>query len=218
MLKTWLFDHHSNPYPTEDEKKDMAERYNLTINQVNNWFINARRRLLQPLQKKATVSGKQPSADYTDMVANEAMKRCFASMANASVSKDGSSDSNSPVIMFAPVQAVPRGTNVSGPLVTVPSNMNPTLNGVPMQYVLVAPPMPASQAMMRLWFNSSSSSSPTTQASTQATTSVDARVLSTPTTRATNIVATATPAPQTSVPAPPTVELPHTEAGYGGMM
>ncbi|KAA8588457.1 hypothetical protein FQN60_001651 [Etheostoma spectabile] len=38
-----------HPYPTEDEKKQIATQTNLTLLQVNNWFINARRRILQPM-------------------------------------------------------------------------------------------------------------------------------------------------------------------------
>lgn len=38
-----------HPYPTEDEKRQIASQTNLTLLQVNNWFINARRRILQPM-------------------------------------------------------------------------------------------------------------------------------------------------------------------------
>ena len=38
-----------HPYPSEDEKKQIAIQTNLTLIQVNNWFINARRRILQPM-------------------------------------------------------------------------------------------------------------------------------------------------------------------------
>lgn len=42
-----------HPYPTEDEKKTIATQTNLTLLQVNNWFINARRRILQPMLDSA---------------------------------------------------------------------------------------------------------------------------------------------------------------------
>lgn len=42
-----------HPYPTEDEKKTIAAQTNLTLLQVNNWFINARRRILQPMLDSA---------------------------------------------------------------------------------------------------------------------------------------------------------------------
>ncbi|XP_042530824.1 homeobox protein PKNOX2 isoform X2 [Dipodomys merriami] len=41
--------HSQHPYPTEDEKRQIAAQTNLTLLQVNNWFINARRRILQPM-------------------------------------------------------------------------------------------------------------------------------------------------------------------------
>ncbi|XP_033325194.1 homeobox protein PKNOX2 isoform X2 [Megalopta genalis] len=49
IMRTWLFEHLVHPYPTEDEKRQIASQTNLTMLQVNNWFINARRRILQPM-------------------------------------------------------------------------------------------------------------------------------------------------------------------------
>ncbi|XP_028292271.1 homeobox protein PKNOX1.1 isoform X4 [Gouania willdenowi] len=49
VMRSWLFQHIGHPYPTEDEKKQIATQTNLTLLQVNNWFINARRRILQPM-------------------------------------------------------------------------------------------------------------------------------------------------------------------------
>ena len=48
-LKSWLFQHLVHPYPTEEEKRLLAQQTNLNLTQVNNWFINARRRILQPM-------------------------------------------------------------------------------------------------------------------------------------------------------------------------
>merc|ERR1712071_5596 len=44
ILRAWLFQHLTHPYPSEDQKKQLAQDTGLTILQVNNWFINARRR------------------------------------------------------------------------------------------------------------------------------------------------------------------------------
>ncbi|KAF1801981.1 homeobox KN domain-containing protein, partial [Mucor lusitanicus] len=46
VLKQWLVDHCRNPYPTEVEKTGLKDKTGLTLNQISNWFINARRRLL----------------------------------------------------------------------------------------------------------------------------------------------------------------------------
>ncbi|CAK9303616.1 unnamed protein product [Gordionus sp. m RMFG-2023] len=49
VMRSWLFQHLMHPYPSEDEKKIIMNQTNLSLIQVNNWFINARRRILQPM-------------------------------------------------------------------------------------------------------------------------------------------------------------------------
>jgi len=49
ILKKWLYDHLFNPYPTEEEKSVLSSQTTLSMNQISNWFINARRRILQPM-------------------------------------------------------------------------------------------------------------------------------------------------------------------------
>lgn len=61
VMRAWLFQHLVHPYPTEDEKRAIAAQTNLTLLQVNNWFINARRRILQPMLEHAN-DGNQNSA------------------------------------------------------------------------------------------------------------------------------------------------------------
>ena len=49
VLSDWLYDHLDFPYPTEDEKRELATNTDLSFDQVNNWFINSRARLWKPL-------------------------------------------------------------------------------------------------------------------------------------------------------------------------
>jgi hypothetical protein len=51
-LKDWLFGHFLHPYPTDEEKAVLASSTKLNLTQVNNWFINARRRIWRPIIKK----------------------------------------------------------------------------------------------------------------------------------------------------------------------
>ena len=46
-LKHWLVEHINNPYPTEQEKREMSQQFKMTPTQINNWFINARRRYIR---------------------------------------------------------------------------------------------------------------------------------------------------------------------------
>ncbi|KAI5165063.1 hypothetical protein NEIRO03_0127 [Nematocida sp. AWRm78] len=52
ILKTWLSKHIDNPYPDEVEKKYLIYKTGLGNTQINNWFINARRRILPKLFQK----------------------------------------------------------------------------------------------------------------------------------------------------------------------
>ncbi|KAJ3333361.1 hypothetical protein HDU76_008986 [Blyttiomyces sp. JEL0837] len=46
VLFKWLMEHQSDPYPTEEVKRALGHATGLTLNQINDWFINARRRYL----------------------------------------------------------------------------------------------------------------------------------------------------------------------------
>lgn len=51
VLKNWLTDHFNNPYPNYEEKIKLVEETGLTINQVHNWFTNARSRSMKKGKK-----------------------------------------------------------------------------------------------------------------------------------------------------------------------
>ncbi|XP_029414073.1 homeobox protein Meis3 isoform X4 [Nannospalax galili] len=57
IMRAWLFQHLSHPYPSEEQKKQLAQDTGLTILQVNNWFINARRRIVQPMIDQSNRTG-----------------------------------------------------------------------------------------------------------------------------------------------------------------
>ncbi|XP_023246811.1 homeobox protein homothorax, partial [Copidosoma floridanum] len=63
ILRAWLFQHLTHPYPSEDQKKQLSQDTGLTILQVNNWFINARRRIVQPMIDQSNRAG--PSGAYS---------------------------------------------------------------------------------------------------------------------------------------------------------
>ncbi|KAH3834205.1 hypothetical protein DPMN_107524 [Dreissena polymorpha] len=60
ILRAWLFQHLQHPYPSEDQKKQLGAETGLTILQVNNWFINARRRIVQPMIDQTNRNGPVP--------------------------------------------------------------------------------------------------------------------------------------------------------------
>ncbi|XP_063109057.1 homeobox protein Meis3 isoform X2 [Cavia porcellus] len=78
IMRAWLFQHLSHPYPSEEQKKQLAQDTGLTILQVNNWFINARRRIVQPMIDQSNRTGQgaafssdgQPVAGYSETQPN----------------------------------------------------------------------------------------------------------------------------------------------------
>ncbi|CAL8289920.1 unnamed protein product, partial [Gadus morhua 'NCC'] len=62
IMRAWLFQHLTHPYPSEEQKKQLAQDTGLTILQVNNWFINARRRIVQPMIDQSNRAVSQGAA------------------------------------------------------------------------------------------------------------------------------------------------------------
>lgn len=51
ILLSWLSDHLDRPYPNSREKYELLIKTHLSIQQLDNWFINARRRKISILKK-----------------------------------------------------------------------------------------------------------------------------------------------------------------------
>ncbi|KAL6120602.1 transcription factor, TALE/PBX fam [Nucleospora cyclopteri] len=52
ILKQWLMENMNNPYPSDREKAFLMHSTGLDSTQINNWFINARRRILPYMKSK----------------------------------------------------------------------------------------------------------------------------------------------------------------------
>ncbi|XXQ34648.1 Homeobox domain-containing protein [Plasmodiophora brassicae] len=77
IMQNWFMDHLGKPYPTDEEKKVIAEQTNLSVAQVVNWFTNTRKRLWIPnrerfvaqaqrmQQREAAASGDDTPLDTT---------------------------------------------------------------------------------------------------------------------------------------------------------
>lgn len=89
MLKAWLYDHYHHPYPSDAEKETMSKQFKLSLTQINNWFINARRRLLQPLRKEGRdmilkhrqrIEASAHAHDESSNACFQALQRCISNL------------------------------------------------------------------------------------------------------------------------------------------
>ncbi|KAL4887124.1 homeobox KN domain-containing protein [Aspergillus karnatakaensis] len=60
ILRAWFHEHLDHPYPSEEDKQMFMTRTGLTISQISNWFINARRRQLPALRNQMRTGEMDP--------------------------------------------------------------------------------------------------------------------------------------------------------------
>jgi hypothetical protein len=96
-LQMWLDDHASDPYPTHGEKDELAKATGLTVKQVSNWFLNARRRQPSALETWISSGSEDEGASPSDIyraVQNSDLPRLDSSRANSISSSQASSVSS----------------------------------------------------------------------------------------------------------------------------
>ncbi|OJJ89073.1 homeobox domain-containing protein [Aspergillus glaucus CBS 516.65] len=71
ILRAWFHEHLDHPYPSEEDKQMFMTRTGLSISQISNWFINARRRQLPALRNQmrsgASDMDSQRQSPFSDM-------------------------------------------------------------------------------------------------------------------------------------------------------
>lgn len=62
ILQDWHQEHLTNPYPTKEERDQLASRTGLTVKQVSTWFTNNRQRQLDPFEQWLSSSSSDEAA------------------------------------------------------------------------------------------------------------------------------------------------------------
>ncbi|KAL9647375.1 hypothetical protein ABK040_011739 [Willaertia magna] len=76
ILKNWLFNNWNNPYPTTDTKRELAQECGINLKQVNNYFINARRRICKKYTKGPPV--KDNAFDNNTASSNNSLSQFYS--------------------------------------------------------------------------------------------------------------------------------------------
>ncbi|KAF2275435.1 uncharacterized protein EI97DRAFT_434276 [Westerdykella ornata] len=78
-LQAWLDAHQDDPYPSANEKKQLAQQCGITEKQVTTWFTNARARQLSPLDTYLSSASEQEAASETDIASAAALSPAYLS-------------------------------------------------------------------------------------------------------------------------------------------
>ncbi|QQK42874.1 Homeobox transcription factor, putative [Penicillium digitatum] len=76
ILRAWFHEHLDHPYPSEEDKQMFMTRTGLSISQISNWFINARRRQLPALRnqmRSGADTESQRQSPFSDVDGSERM-------------------------------------------------------------------------------------------------------------------------------------------------
>jgi hypothetical protein len=61
LLKEWLLNNRGDPYPKPHEKANLCKQTGLTVTQLNDWFVNGRRRILGRVAQSSTTTNSHSS-------------------------------------------------------------------------------------------------------------------------------------------------------------
>uniref|UniRef100_A0A1I7TJ26 Homeobox domain-containing protein n=1 Tax=Caenorhabditis tropicalis TaxID=1561998 RepID=A0A1I7TJ26_9PELO len=85
-LQNWFHDHRTNPYPSDQEKAELAKQCNIKISQVNNWFGNQRIRSKQQAIRMEEEEQKRLAALAAEE--SEAMQTALAAASTVATSSN----------------------------------------------------------------------------------------------------------------------------------
>ena len=77
ILKIWLEKHMKNPYPTSQEKIELAAMAHLSVQQVSNWFVNYRQRQLPPKRQMSPMEAWLSSSSGDEAASDHDIRRAL---------------------------------------------------------------------------------------------------------------------------------------------